>query len=43
MSYAPLIHPKCQAEIEKACKKNALLERILKNKMNEIVQNPAAL
>jgi len=34
------IKPSCQKDIEKLCKKNPLLSKILENKMNEILQNP---
>jgi YafQ family addiction module toxin component len=34
------IKPSCQKDIEKHCKKNPLLARIIEKKMNEILQNP---
>ena len=34
------IKPSCQKDIEKLCKKNPLLRKILENKMREILQNP---
>ena len=34
------IKPSCQKDIEKLCKKNPLLRKILENKMKEILQNP---
>ncbi len=40
MSYFIEIHPKCKEEIEKLCRKNPVLEKALRNKMNEIVENP---
>lgn len=40
MAYGIEIHPKCQGEIKKLCKKNAALEDALKKKMNEVIQNP---
>ena len=41
MSYNSIIHPKCQREINKACKKNRVLEKLLKRKISKIIQNPA--
>ena len=38
--YTLLVHPKCQEEINKLCRKNPILEEALKKKMNEIIQNP---
>ena len=40
MAYDIEIHPKCQGEITKLCKKNPTLEEALKKKMNEILENP---
>ena len=40
MTYLMNIHPKCQNEIDKLCKKNPVLEHALKNKMYEILENP---
>lgn len=40
MTYAIEIHPKCQEEIDKLCKKNNALERAAKKKMAEILENP---
>ena len=40
MTYNIEIHPKCKEEIHKLCKKNPVLEKSLKNKMKEILQNP---
>ena len=40
MTYNIEIHPKCKGEIRKLCKKDPVLERILKKKMNEILENP---
>ena len=34
------VHPKCQDEMNKLCKKNPILEEALKKKMNEIIHNP---
>jgi len=39
MRYAIAYHPKCKKEIHKLCNKNPVLEKILKKKMEEIVQN----
>jgi len=33
------IKPSCQKSIEKLCKKNFVLKKILEKKMNEIIQN----
>ena len=38
--YNSLVHPKCQEEMNKLCKKSPILEEALKKKMNEIIQNP---
>jgi len=40
MAYLMDVHPKCQNEIDKLCKKNPVLEHALKNKMHEILGNP---
>lgn len=40
MAYNIEIHPKCQEEIRKLCKKNATLENAAKSKMKEILENP---
>jgi len=40
MSYAIEIHPKCQDEIKKLCKKNNVLEKALKRKIKEILEVP---
>jgi len=40
MIYSQIIHSKCKKEIIKACKKNNIIKKILKNKINEIIQNP---
>ena len=40
MSYIRLIEERCQREIDKACKKNSLLRKVLENKINEILLNP---
>jgi len=40
MAYSIEIHPQCQDEIRKLCKKNPVLESCLKKKINEIVENP---
>ncbi len=40
MSYNICIHPKCQEEINKLCRKNPVLESSLRKKMNEIIMNP---
>lgn len=40
MSYEFAVHPNCQEEIKKACKKNNLLEIALKKKISEILENP---
>ena len=34
------IKPSCQRDIEKLCRKNSLLRKIIENKMKEILQNP---
>jgi len=40
MSYQIEINPKCKEEIDKLCKKNPTLEKILRNKIEEIIENP---
>jgi len=40
MSYIKEILPSCQKEIDKSCRKNPVLMKILDNKINEIVLNP---
>ena len=40
MGYNIEIHPVCQEEIHKICRKNPALENALRKKMDEIVQNP---
>lgn len=40
MIYSSIIHPKCKREINKACRKNPILRKVLENKMNEIVNFP---
>ncbi len=40
MTYAYETSPKCQKQILKACKKNILLEKIFRNKIEEILENP---
>ena len=40
MIYEIGIKPSCQRSIRKLCKKNPVLENILKGKMEEAVQNP---
>jgi len=40
VAYNIEIHPKCQEEINKLCKKNPVLEQSLKKKMKEILENP---
>jgi toxin YoeB len=34
------VMPSCQRTIDKSCKKNPILRKVLKNKMNEILRNP---
>jgi YafQ family addiction module toxin component len=41
MTYSILVYDDCKKEIEKATKKNPVLEKCIRNKINEIVQNPA--
>ena len=40
MSYVIDVLPSCQKEIDKLCKKNPILEKALRNKMEEILLNP---
>lgn len=40
MTYSIDIHPKCQQEIKKLCRKNPVLEQALKRKMHEIIEMP---
>ncbi len=40
MIYNIEIHPKCKDEIQKLCRKNPVLEKSLKNKIKEIIENP---
>jgi len=40
MTYFIEIKPSCQDNIRKLCKKNPVLEHSLKNKIEEIIQNP---
>ena len=40
MAYDISVHPKCQEEIKKLCKKNHVLEEALKKKMSAILENP---
>ncbi len=40
MNYSINIHPDCKNEINKACKRDPVLEKFLSKKMKEIVQNP---
>ena len=40
MTYSFEIHPKCREEINKICRKNLVLEKTLKKKKNEILENP---
>ena len=41
MIFSYIIHPKCKKEINKLCKRNPVLRKILENKINEIIQNPS--
>lgn len=41
MTYDYEIHPKCSREINKLSKRNSLLEKVLKRKINEILKNPS--
>mgnify|MGYP001565704958 FL=1 len=40
MTYNIEINPKCKEEIQKLCKKNPVLEKSLRNKIEEILENP---
>ena len=40
MNYKLTILPSFKKDAEKACKKNSALNKILTNKMNEIIRNP---
>lgn len=40
MTYIREIKPSCKKAIDKACKKNTLLRKILENKITEIIENP---
>ena len=40
MTYNIWIHPKCQEEIYRLSKKNPILKKILKKKIEEIIKNP---
>ena len=40
MSYEIAIHPECRREIKNACKRNPVLRKIIRNKINEIILNP---
>ena len=40
MSYSVIVSDECKRSIEKLCKKNNSLREALKNKMNEILENP---
>jgi len=40
MSYEAIVNQKCQEEIKKACRKNSLLETVLKKKISEVLENP---
>lgn len=40
MTYNIDIHPKCQEEINKLCKKNPVLQESLRKKMQEVLENP---
>ncbi|MFH1181428.1 MAG: type II toxin-antitoxin system RelE/ParE family toxin [Candidatus Woesearchaeota archaeon] len=40
MTYAIEIKPSCQNSIRKTCKKNTLLEKTLRKKMEEIIESP---
>ena len=41
MIFTYIIHPKYKKEINKSCKRNPVLRKILESKMNEIIQNPS--
>ncbi len=40
MIYSSIIEERCKKEINKACKKNSILRKIIENKINEIILNP---
>jgi len=40
MSYIIDVLPFCKKSIDKACKRNSILRKILENKMREIIINP---
>ena len=40
MSYTSIIEKNCKKKINKLCKKNYFLEKVLKKKISEIIQNP---
>ena len=40
MSYTFIFLPKCERIIEKATRKNPILEKVLTKKINEIILNP---
>ena len=40
MIYEIEIKPSCQDNIKKHCKKNSILEKAIKNKIEEIIENP---
>lgn len=40
MKYGIEIKPSCQDSIKKLCKKNVVLENILKKKIEEIIEDP---
>ncbi|MBU2634124.1 MAG: type II toxin-antitoxin system RelE/ParE family toxin [Nanoarchaeota archaeon] len=40
MNYSYVLHLKCKKEIDKICKKNNILEKSLRKKMKEILENP---
>ena len=40
MSYEWEIKPSCQEDIKKFCKKNHILEKVISNKIKEIIENP---
>ncbi|MEW6295760.1 MAG: type II toxin-antitoxin system RelE/ParE family toxin [Candidatus Diapherotrites archaeon] len=40
MAYSLESEPSCKKAIKKACKKNKELEKALKNKISEILENP---
>lgn len=40
MTYEMEIQPSCQTSIKKLCKKNPVLEKAIKNKMEKIIEKP---